>query len=238
MNPNKRNHGYGRRIDYAGRQILRERYGGGHDATRRTHAERWGRLTIELRRRYGIRDMRDITPNLLQSLAAKRLDDGYAPRTIANEISTANAILGHARHGAWAAIRPARITGTRDAVRYTAPASLAPARDHAARKALTDTPRAAAVYILAHSAGLRSREASLADLDRLTREADRYGAINIQEGTKGGRCAPRWLPVTSAIRRALATARAARPAGSRNLCAPTRPIRTGAMVNSVPAARP
>ncbi len=67
---------------------------------------------------------------------------------------------------------------------------------------------------------MRSEEAAKANLGRLLNEAATGGAINIQDGTKGGRDAPRWVPVTEGIRAALAAAIAARPAGSRNLLAP------------------
>lgn len=45
------------------------------------------------------------------------------------------------------------------------------------------------------------------------------GAVNVQEGTKGGRNADRWIPVGDIQHQALANALAARPAGSRNLIA-------------------
>lgn len=47
--------------------------------------------------------------------------------------------------------------------------------------------RAAAIALLARATGMRLREAILADLPRLIREADDLGRINIQDGTKGGR---------------------------------------------------
>lgn len=59
-----------------------------------------------------------------------------------------------------------------------------------------------------------------ADLPRLFREADRQGAINIQDGTKGGRSgayAQRWITVTDRVREALIAACQASPTGSRNL---------------------
>lgn len=59
-----------------------------------------------------------------------------------------------------------------------------------------------------------------ADLERWQREADRYERINVQEGTKGGRDAPRWIPVGVLQRETLRSAMAARPVGSRNLIAP------------------
>ncbi|APV41599.1 hypothetical protein PFAS1_20400 [Pseudomonas frederiksbergensis] len=47
-------------------------------------------------------------------------------------------------------------------------------------------PRAAAIAHLARVTCMRLREAILADLPRLKREAEHYGKINIQDGTKGG----------------------------------------------------
>ncbi|MNC38389.1 Integrase [compost metagenome] len=70
---------------------------------------------------------------------------------------------------------------------------------------------------------MRLREAILADLPRLSREANELGRINIQDGTKGGRAgasAPRWITVDDHIRDALRFAQEVSPAGNRNLIAP------------------
>jgi hypothetical protein len=70
---------------------------------------------------------------------------------------------------------------------------------------------------------MRLREAILADLPRLSREANELGRINIQDGTKGGRAgasAPRWIALDDHVRSALKVALTASPAGSRNLIAP------------------
>lgn len=70
---------------------------------------------------------------------------------------------------------------------------------------------------------MRLREAILADLPRLQREAQQLGKINIQDGTKGGRSgasAPRWITVSDQVRDALDWASATSPNGSRNLLAP------------------
>jgi integrase len=83
--------------------------------------------------------------------------------------------------------------------------------------------RAAAIVLLARATGMRLREAILADLPRLNREACDLGRINIQDGTKGGRAgasAPRWIVVDDHVRGALRLARQVSPAGSRNLIAP------------------
>ncbi len=83
-------------------------------------------------------------------------------------------------------------------------------------------PRAAAIAQLARATGMRLREAILADLPRLKREAKQFGKINIQDGTKGGRSgasAPRWITVDDHIRDALFADQVS-PDGSRNLIAP------------------
>ena len=83
--------------------------------------------------------------------------------------------------------------------------------------------RAAAIVQLTRATGMRLREAILADLPRLSREAALYGKINIQDGTKGGRAgasAPRWIKVDDHIRGALRFALQVSPTDSRNLIAP------------------
>jgi hypothetical protein len=83
--------------------------------------------------------------------------------------------------------------------------------------------RVAAVAQLARATGMRLREAILADLPRLQREAEPLGRINIQDGTKGGRSdasAPRWITVNDHIRDALRFAEQVSPDRSPNLLAP------------------
>ncbi len=85
-----------------------------------------------------------------------------------------------------------------------------------------DQGRAAAIVLLARATGMRLRETILADVPRLSREANDLGKINIQDGTKGGRSgasAPRWIAVDDHVRSALGFARQVSPAGSRNLIA-------------------
>ncbi|GAB3679040.1 integrase domain-containing protein [Salinisphaera aquimarina] len=212
----RRNFGYGRRLDYAGRQALRQHFGGGHHGSQATQGERWNRISRWLRD-HDIRDMRYVEPQHIQRFADERLDDGLDPNTVRGEISAANVVMSHATRGVWKPLSPTAIVGPRDGVRRVAPMSVDRERDRAARAGLGHTPRAAAVWALARETGMRSEEATKADLDRLTREAGRYNAINIQEGTKGNRRAPRWVPLTDRAREALEIARATRPEGSPNL---------------------
>ncbi len=84
-------------------------------------------------------------------------------------------------------------------------------------------PRAGAIVPLARTTGMRMREAILANLPRLQREAEQLGKINIQDGTKGGRSgasAPRWITVDDHILDALRLAEQVSFDGSCNLLAP------------------
>lgn len=56
--------------------------------------------------------------------------------------------------------------------------------------------RAAAVIGLTREFGLRAKEATLLDISKAIRTAEKTGQINVQEGAKGGRTAPRWVTVT------------------------------------------
>lgn len=81
----------------------------------------------------------------------------------------------------------------------------------------------AAASDLARAIGIRLREAILADLSRVKCEAEEFGRINIQEGTKGvrsGASTPRWIMVNDYIRDTLAFAQHFSTDGSRNLLAP------------------
>lgn len=89
-------------------------------------------------------------------------------------------------------------------------------------------PIAAAIALLARATGMRLREAILADLPRLTREAERLGRINIQDGTKGGRrgaSAPRWINLNRSISDALKYAEQMSPEGSHNFLGPQQSYR-------------
>ncbi len=74
--------------------------------------------------------------------------------------------------------------------------------------------RVTAIVLLARTTGMCLREAILANLPRLQREAEHLGRINIQDGTKGSRSgasAPRWVMVNEAVKAALQLARHVSP---------------------------
>lgn len=98
--------------------------------------------------------------------------------------------------------------------------------------------RVAAIILLARATGMRLREAILADLPRLHREAEHFGRINIQDGTKGGRSgasAPRWVMATQEVKAALQFARKASPLRSRNLLAQDESYAAFSRKNVLPA---
>lgn len=207
-----RNHGYGRDLAYAGRQAVEAHYGGGHYASVAAHSDRWGQFAAHLREQ-GVRDMRDVTPEHVRGYAEAMAERGLAVSTQQNHISTVNVVLSHAREGQWDRQSPAALAGERSSVRDTAPATADRDTYRAAVDALREQghDRAASVVEMAREMGLREREAALADTSRLQSEAAQYGAVNVQEGTKGGRDEDRWVPVTSEAQAAID--RAAEQAG-------------------------
>lgn len=221
-----RNFGYGRDLAYAGREALIDYYGDGHFATVATHASRFGQFS-EWAREQGIRDLarndpdrllRDFSEYVGQQVSSKDLAVAYGQ----NLISSAQVVLRAMTGDSGIKVSPSEYCGSRSSVRQDPPGSLdrtQVARAVAGMRA-AGSARAASVVELARELGLREREAILADLPRLDREARQTGVINIQEGTKGGRSADRMVPVSSDAYKALRAAMVTSPAGSRNLLAP------------------
>ncbi|WP_335598404.1 integrase domain-containing protein, partial [Vreelandella glaciei] len=221
-----RNYGYGKQLAHAGKTALRDHYGQGHHSTVATHSERWTQFAVWAREQ-GVRDVAKIDNQELAATYAQHMRDQVeageiSVATAQNRISSVNTIFAALRGDRQVQVSPSEYAGSRSAVRTEAPAARDIRRVQSATEALREAglPRAAAVLELARTLGVRREEAVKADLDRWSREAARHGAVNVLEGTKGGRDAPRWVPIGEAQRRALASAVAARPDGSHNLIAP------------------
>lgn len=146
--------------------------------------------------------------------------------TAQNRLSSVNRTMAALRGDQYVkVVSPSKALGMRrSSVRQSVPQG----KDHEHVKRIVDVlcehqmQRAAAIVYLARAAGMRLREAILADLPRLQRETEQLGRINIQDGTKGGRSgasAPRWITVDEHIHDALAFALQVSPDGSRNLLA-------------------
>jgi len=230
---NGRNFGYGRQLSYAGPQALKDMFGGGHYGTVKAHCDRWLAFVKWCRSEQGprINDARQIDRKVLADYTAYLRDvigrGDLAVSTAQNRLSTVNRTMAALRGDQCVKLpSPSKALGMQRAgVRQSVPQG----QDREQVKQIVDALchrdqlRAAAIVLLARATGMRLREAILADLPRLSREAKEFGKINIQDGTKGGRVgalAPRWITVDDHIRDALGFARQASRSGSRNLVAP------------------
>jgi len=228
-----RNFGYGRQLSYAGPQALKDMFGGGHYGTVKAHSGRWQAFV-----RWcwsedgpGFNDSRKIDRQTLFDYAGylrQKVEQGaICIATAQNRLSSMNRTMAALRGDQYVKVpSPSKALGMRrTSVRRSEPQG----QDREHVKRIVDVlcehkmPRAAAIAQLARATGMRLREAILADLPRLKREAEQYDKINIQDGTKGGRSgasAPRWITVDEHIRDALRFAEQVSPEGSRNLLAP------------------
>lgn len=229
-----RNFGYGRQLSYAGPQALNDMFGGGHYGTLKAHCDRWLAFVKWCRSEQGpgINDARQIDRKVLANYAAHLRDlvrrGDLAVSTAQNRLSSVNRTMAALRGDQHLKLlSPSKtLAMQRTGVRHSVPQG----QDREQVKQIVDTLcrhhhlRAAAIVLLARATGMRLREAILADLPRLRREAIDVGKINIQDGTKGGRAgasASRWITVDEYVRGALGFAQQVSPAGSRNLIAPS-----------------
>ncbi|WP_339419641.1 MULTISPECIES: integrase domain-containing protein [unclassified Pseudomonas] len=228
-----RNFGFGRQLSYAGPQALKDLFGDGHFATVKAHSDRWQAFVNWCRSEEGPRlnDARQIDREILMRYAAymrQQVDQGNVGiATAQNRLSSVNRTMAALRGDQYVKIpSPSKALGMqRSSVRSEAPQGQDRAQIELIALVLSERgqQRVAAIVHLARETGMRLREAILADLPRLQREARQLDKINIQDGTKGGRSgasAPRWIAVTDQIRGALDRAWEASPSGSRNLLAP------------------
>lgn len=227
-----RNFGYGRQLSYAGPQALKEMFGGGNYGTVKALCDRWLASVKWCRSEAGpgVNDARQIDREVLSNYAAYLRGlvehSDLAISTAQNRLSSVNRTMAALRGDQYVKVpSPSKALGMRrTGVRQSVPQDQD--REHIQRivEALCSRQhsRAAAIVQQARATGMRLREAILADLPRLSREAGSLARINIQDGTKGGRAgasAPRWIAVDHHIRGALEFAKQVSPAGSRNLIA-------------------
>ncbi|TKJ81578.1 integrase [Pseudomonas sp. CFBP13509] len=228
-----RNFGWGRQLSYAGPQALRDLFGGGHYGTVKAHSDRWQAFVRWCRSEDGpgFNDARKIDRQTLRDYAEHlrhHVEQGeLAIATAQNRLSSLNRTMAALRGDQYVkVVSPSKALGMR---RTSVRRSVPQGQDRERVKRVVDVlcghqqSRAAAIVKLARATGMRLREATLAALPRLLREAEQLGRINIQDGTKGGRSgvsAPRWITVNGHIRDALAFALQVSPDGSRNLLAP------------------
>lgn len=228
-----RNFGYGRQLSYAGPQALKDMFGGGHYGTVKAHCDRWQAFVRWCRSEQGpgINDARQIDRKVLADYAAYLSDvvrrGELAVSTAQNRLSSVNRTMAALRgdHHVKLPSPSKALSMERSGVRHAVPQGQNRKQVEQIVDALCrhHQQRAAAIVLLARATGMRLREAILADLPRLSREANDLGRINIQDGAKGGRAgasAPRWISMDEHALGALRFAQQVSPAGSRNLIAP------------------
>jgi hypothetical protein len=178
-----RNFGYGRQLSYAGPQALKDLFGGGHYGTVKAHSDRWQAFVRWCRSEDGpgFNDARQIDRQTLLDYAkhlrhlVERSDLAIA--TAQNRLSSVNRTMAALRGDQYVKVpSPSKALGAqRITVRTTNPQG----QDHEQVIRTVDAlreqhPRAAAIAQLARATGMRLREAILADLPRLKREAEHY----------------------------------------------------------------
>ena len=205
-----RNFGWGRQLSYAGPQALRDMFGGGHYGTVKAHSDRWQAFVRWCRSEDGpgFNDSRQINRQTLMDYAGhlrQQVEQGaICIATAQNRLSSVNRTMAALRGDQYVKVpSPSKALGMR---RTSVRRSVPQGQDREHVKRVVDglcghqQSRAASIAQLARATGMRLREAILADLPRLQREAEQLGRINIQDGTKGGRSgasAPRWMSTSS-----------------------------------------
>lgn len=228
-----RNFGDGRQLSYAGPQALKDLYGGGHYGTVKANSDRWLAFVRWCRSEDGpgFNDARQIDRQTLLDYAGhlrQQVELGeLAIATSQNRLSSVNRTMAALRGDRY--VKLLSLSKTLGVQRSTTRTTAPQGQDREQIKRIVDAlcehqlARAAAIAQLACATGMRLREAILAEIPRLKREAVQYGKINIQEGTKGGRSgasAPRWIRANDQICEALRYAEQVSTEGSRNLLSP------------------
>lgn len=198
----KRNFGWGKKLEWAGKQALRAAFGNGHYSTVASHANRW-RKFCEWLHEQNIRDARQISRAELAQFAgylAQRTGEDMSIAYAKNQLSSANVVLESLRGDRAVWVKPGDFLSRRSVVRLSVPGGM----DRAQVKVAADTlkaagkERVAAVALLCRELGLRRREALLLEVRRAHHQAVNFGRVNIVAGTKGGRgkSVDRWVPVS------------------------------------------
>ena len=228
-----RNFGYGRQLSYAGPQALKDMFCGGHYGTVKAHSDRWRAFVKWCRSEQGpgTNDARQIDRRVLADYSAYLRDmvvrGDIAVSTAQNRLFSVNRTMAAFRGNQCEKLSSSSkaLGMQRSGVRQLVPQG----QDREQVKQIVDVlcsrdqRRAAAIVLLARATGMRLREAILAEVRRLSREAKACGKINIQDGTKGGRAGasePHWIAVDEHVQSPLGLAHSVLPGGSRNMIAP------------------
>ncbi len=221
----RRNLGYGKHIQFACKNVIRERYCGGHFGSTHTHVARL-RPLLHYLGQVGIEDLGDIRSRHIEDYAVEVgtwvEEEAIAVSYGQNLLSSANVLASSLWSTDRPVVSPSRYCGPRSQIRTSPPTGLGPLEVQRAIAVLRHAGllRSAAILGLCRHLGTRLREAVLMDRVRTACEAGQLGRINILDGCKGGRTAPRWITMDDAGRVALRDSQAAHPMSHPNLLAP------------------
>lgn len=216
------NFGFGKSLAFSVKQALDARFGGGHFSSVHSHLSR-SNVFISFLNHINIRDWRAVDQAAFDTFSYEVRDlveeNIYSISYGQNLLSTVNVVLQSLRGDKKVKVSPRAFAGPRSHVRQSVPGGLdlGDVMHCAQDLVAANLPRAAVIVLLARHVGVRMREALLADLPRWLREAEALGAVNVQEGTKGGRDAPRWVPVAGNALSMIRDALVLLVKGSRNL---------------------
>lgn len=186
-----RNYGYGKQLEFAGKNALKDRFVAGHFSTVATHAERWAQFS-QWARDNVVRDARDVTREVIESYArvlkGQVIEEEMKVAYAQNLLSSVNVILAQMRGDTDMKVSPSSLVGKRSTIRVDAPIWLDRNSVRQIQNNLNEREnmREAAMVGLAREIGLRFREASLLDAKAAYREALRTQKVTISTGVKGG----------------------------------------------------
>ncbi|HNP65697.1 MAG TPA: hypothetical protein PKH39_17325, partial [Woeseiaceae bacterium] len=122
-----RNFGYGKQMEWAGKQALRKQYGNGHYGTVTGHAERWRQFVTWCRNERDIRDARQVSSEVVRDYGRtlrEKVDAGMSPAYAQNLVSSVNVVMQAMRDDRQIRVAPAALVGPRSRVRSDPPAGL------------------------------------------------------------------------------------------------------------------
>ncbi len=195
-----RNFGFGRQLSYAGPQALKYISGGAHYGTIKAHCDRWQAFVkwCSSEQGPGINDARQIDRKVLVDYAAYLRDvvgrGDLAVSTAQNRLSNVNRTMAALSGEQYVKFpSPRKTLGMqRTGVRQSVSQGQNREQIKQVFDALCsrDKRRATAVVLLTRATGMRLREAILADLPRLSREAKEFGKITFKTAPKAAASAP------------------------------------------------
>ena len=202
----RRNYGYGRSIQYAARNVLWDRFGGGRYGTRHSHEARLKPFLVWAKAQ-SVRDLREVSVATVQAYAVELKDavvDGCLARaTAVNRLSSVNVLMEAVRGDEACWVSPKEYIGSRKRLRQQSPQGLNPLSVWAAAALAEEQGHhdLAIALVLCRFTGARIREAALLEQRKAVRSAVEFGYVTITRGSKGNRAKsfPREIAVSRPV---------------------------------------